>query len=226
MDKIDRPDAAKPPKTYTTAVRKRTWLSDRSFELELSRPIGFSFVPGQRIRFSGRSNDKDYSLISTPQDPFLRLCIRRVEGGDFSPRLARADIDTPFEFTGPYGYFALRKTTRPIVFAATGTGIAPFVSMVRSGLKSFTLLHGVQSHKDLYYASLFKKTAKAYVPCLSGDDNFRDCFSGRVTDYLNRHLPVMPYEFYLCGRSEMIRDALWIIDDRFPDSFAYTEIYY
>jgi NAD(P)H-flavin reductase len=135
-------------------------------------------------------------------------------------------MDTPFDISGPYGYFTHRRSMRPIVLVATGTGIAPFVSMVRSGLKNFTLLHGVRSPENLYYASLFKATAACYIACLSGGDHFREDFSGRVTDYLNTHLPVGPYDFYLCGRSDMIRDTTLIVDDRFPGSCVYTEIYY
>lgn len=226
MAEIDPARVVKQPNSYTLYLRNRSWLSGRTFELELSRPDGFSFVPGQRIRFIGRAQVKDYSLISTPADPFLSLCIRMVEGGDFSPQLAHAGMDTPFDISGPYGYFTHRRSTRPVVLVATGTGIAPFVSMVRSGLKNFTLLHGVRSPKDLYYASLFKPAAAVYVPCLSGGDHFKEGFSGRVTDFLETHFPVGSYDFYLCGRSEMIRDAILIVDDRFPGSYVYTEIYY
>jgi NAD(P)H-flavin reductase len=98
--------------------------------------------------------------------------------------------------------------------------------MVRSGLKNFTLLHGVRSPEDLYYSAVFKSAAAAYVPCLSGGTRLKEGFSGRVTDYLNTHFAVGAYDFYLCGRSEMIRDATLIVDDRFPGSFVYTEIYY
>jgi len=226
MAEIDPAPVVKPNKSYTLYLRNRFWLSARTFEIELSRPDGFAFIPGQRIRFTGRSQVKDYSLISIPSDPFLSLCIRKVEDGDFSPRLAHADMDTPFDISGPYGYFTHRRSTRSIVLVATGTGISPFVSMVRSGLKDFTLLHGVRSPEELYYASLFQAAAAVYVPCLSGGDHMKEGFSGRVTDYLNTRLPVGSYDFYLCGSSRMIRDVTLIVDDRFPESYVYTEIYY
>jgi len=72
-----------------------------------------------------------------------------------------------------------------------------------------------------------RSTVKRYVPCLSNpDESSLDYFTGRVTDYLQKHLAPGAYDFYLCGRSEMIRDATLLIDEKFPDSFIYTEQYF
>ena len=51
-------------------------------------------------------------------------------------------------------------------------------------------------------------------------------FHGRVTDYLRDKLPVTAYDFYLCGRREMIRDVTLLVDERFPGSHIYTEPFY
>jgi NAD(P)H-flavin reductase len=110
---------------------------------------------------------------------------------------------------------------------ATGTGLAPFVSMARSGVAGFILLHGVNSAKDLYYTSVFKSAAKQYLPCISETDKLAgEYFRGRVTDYLQKNLTPGLYDFYLCGRREMIRDVTFLVDERFPGSFIFTEIFY
>jgi NAD(P)H-flavin reductase len=112
---------------------------------------------------------------------------------------------------------------------ATGTGIAPFVSMARAGVSGFILLHGVRVQSELYYAKLFELAAKGYIPCLSGNggtSSVENQFSGRVTDYLKRHLPPDDYDFYLCGRNDMIRDVTLLVDDCFPGSRVYSEIFY
>jgi ferredoxin-NADP reductase len=46
---------------------------------------------------------------------------------------------------------------------------------------------------------------------------------GRVTGYLEGHLPLGAYDFYLCGRGEMIREVILLADQKFPDSLVYTE---
>jgi hypothetical protein len=44
-----------------------------------------------------------------------------------------------------------------------------------------------------------------------------------VTDFLDTKLGPSTYRFYLCGRREMIGDAMDIIDDKFPESKVFTE---
>jgi len=51
-------------------------------------------------------------------------------------------------------------------------------------------------------------------------------FQGTVTHYLGQELEPKTYDFYLCGRNEMIRDVTWLIDERFAGSMVYTELFY
>ena len=54
----------------------------------------------------------------------------------------------------------------------------------------------------------------------------RDAFQGRVTEYLASLLAPGQYDFYLCGRREMIREATLLIDERFPGGRIYSEPFY
>jgi NAD(P)H-flavin reductase len=119
---------------------------------------------------------------------------------------------------------------RPAVLVATGVGISPFVSMTRSGVICSTLLHGVRTAAELYYEPLLRNAAKRYVPCLSKAATEtglpHDSFRGRVTEYLKKHLEPGVYDFYVCGRSEMVRDVTLLVDELFPGSHVYAEIFY
>ena len=255
--------------TYAAVLLKRQWLSHKSFEITISTPSGFEFEPGQRIRLSRSGHEREYSIASAPKESDLNLCIRNVTGGKVSGFLSTADIGTSLSIHGPYGYFTYKTSPRPAVFVATGTGIAPFCSMARSGITDFTLLHGVRLPEDLYYATQFQQSARAYVPCLTESTTTRtaggldfsatggkrqgrkvsqslrvapgakhpvwktqpnklpaNAFNGKVTEYLKKHLPPAVYDFYLSGRREMIRDVTLLIDERFPDSLVYTEMFY
>ena len=193
----------------------------------ISSPPEFQFDPGQRVSLSMGAHTRDYSIVSAPQEAELIFCIRSVAGGKLSTLLSVAEIGTPLSFYGPHGYFTFKPSPRPAVFVATGTGIAPFCSMTRAGISNFTLLHGARLQEDLYYANQFQQNAHEYVPCLTATDRLpQKAFQGKVTAYLERHLPSGAYDFYLCGRQEMIRDATLIIDERFPASLVYTEIFY
>lgn len=213
--------------TYTATLLKRKWLSKKTFEIFLSLPPAFVFKAGQRISLSLDDHERDYSIVSAPGHSELALCIRKVAGGRLSILLSDADIGTFISLKGPYGYFTYKPSPRPAVFVATGTGIAPFCSMARAGISGFTILHGVRLPDDLYYASQLRQSARKYIPCLSEAKELpANAFPGKVTEYLEQHFSAGAYDFYLCGRSEMIRDVTLLIDERFPDSLVYTEIFY
>jgi benzoate/toluate 1,2-dioxygenase reductase component len=212
---------------YSSELIERRWLSNKTFEITLTKPKFFEYMPGQWIRLLHHAVERDYSLVSSPTDPGLALCIRNVAAGTLSPGLSNAPVGSRFNFNGPRGYFTFRPSDRPAIFVATGTGLAPFVSMARSNVTGFTFLHGVQTTSDIYYASEFKSVAKLYVTCISGTDRSSgDYFQGRVTDYLRTNLDPGSYDFYLCGRREMIREVTFLIDDKFPGSLIFTETFY
>jgi ferredoxin-NADP reductase len=217
-------------KIYQTEVLARRWLCDNAFELTLRRPASYEFTPGQRIRFLHEGLERDYSLTSTMKDPHLGLCVRLVKGGKFSPVLAASPLGTPFSFSGPHGYFTFKESQNRTVLIATGTGIAPFVSMVQAGLTDFTLIHGVKTAEELFYESLLREASDLYIPCLSrtpdAASQVSGGFSGRVTDYVEQSLFSGVYNFYLCGRRDMIHDVTLLVDEHFPGSLVYTEIYY
>jgi ferredoxin-NADP reductase len=213
--------------TYATALIERRWLSKKAFEIVLERPADFDFQPGQRIQIFHEDIERDYSLSSAPSERNLALCIRNIEGGAMSSVLSSIDIGTNLTFSGPFGYFIFQSDQRKPVFVATGTGIAPFYSMLRAGISDVTLLHGVRNPEELYYTAEIKKSAGSYVACLSETaNNHVDHYSGRVTDYLAKELPQDIYDFYLCGSGEMIRDVILLVDERFPGSNIYTEPFF
>lgn len=215
---------------FETRLLTRQVVVPGTFEIELSRPEGFAFTAGQRIRLIHGALERDYSLTSSPADRTVRFCFREVKGGEFTPFLSSSEPGTRFRFTGPHGYFVFRTSGHPAVFVATGTGVGPFVSMAASGIRSFTLLHGARHERELAYESLLRKAAGQYVPCISGASHSRETgaiYPGRVTEYLQQELSRgEPYDFYLCGRGEMIRDATLLIDEAFPGSRIFTEIFF
>ncbi len=216
----------KNPGIYHTELLNRRWFSDLAFEVEFTKPPLFDFTSGQRIRFMKEELDREYSLASTPLDETINICVRLVQGGRFSSVLAAAKRGDGFTFTGPHGYFVFIPSSRQPIFVATGTGIAPFVSMARTGVKGFTLLHGVPGGNELYYENLFRSLDCRYIPCLSRANAGEKTFHGRVTDYLLAMEPRILYDFYLCGRGDMVRDVTLIVDERFVGSLVYTEVFY
>ena len=209
--------------TYRVELIHRRRLTEDVFELVLTRPEELDFAPGHHIRFCHGGADRDYTPVSIATDDMLRICVKKVQHPKFTAHLSQCPEGEGFEMTGPHGHFLYQPSEIPAVFVATGTGIAPFAAYVRSGVTGYTMLHGASNSSELVYRDLLEAGSKAYIPCLSREVKDSPGFNGRVTDYLETHLPEGKYHFYLCGRREMIGDAMDIIDERFPDSRIFTE---
>lgn len=213
----------------TTSVAASRRLGPDVFELAFKRPAGFDFSAGQRLRIHLGEASRDYSIASPPGADRLTICLRRFAGGRVSPHLSTLRAGAPVTVSGPYGHFRFQASGPPAVFVATGTGIAPFRAMVLDGRRPHLVIHGVPVAAARFYREDFQAAAVAYTACLSrenGAPHGDGCFTGRVTRYLQQRLPPGAYDFYLCGRQEMIRDATLILDERFGGGRVYTEAFY
>lgn len=214
---------------YTVHITGRRWLTGDTFELRLNRPEGFDFRPGQKIGFADQGEGREYTLLNGIPDDELAICVRLIPQGRFTPRLAHARIGENFRITEATGRFTFESSARPPVLIATGTGIAPFVAFVRAGLRGFDLLHGVRCEAELYYRAELSAAARRYIPCISGDftpEKNSPAFAGHVDACLAARFETHPYDFYLCGRTDMIRDVTRLIDQRFEGSFVFSEAFF
>ncbi len=213
---------------HSSKILKRSWFSDTLFELHIAKPEGFAFLPGQFIHLRYLHMEREYTLISAPDEPVLRLLIKRMPAGQLSVALAELPIGTQLAISSAQGYFCHQPSEREACFIATGTGIAPFLTMWASGLKGFTLLHGVRHPSALVYRKELNAAAKSYVPCLSSAAAMKGDpppFRGYVSAYVESKLPAGNYDFYLCGRRSMIHDLTHLLDARYPDARIYSESY-
>ncbi len=214
---------------FRASLVDRRWLAPGILDLRLTRPADVAFIPGQFMRFEMNGYERDYTMVSTPDGDTLDFCIALVDGGRFSGDILAAGKGTSFQLTGPHGHFVFQGPLNPAVFVGTGTGVAPFVAFCRSGVPAAFLLHGVGTPDRLIYRRVLQGAVREYVPCLSQSsatvDRVPHAFSGRVTRYLEQQLKPGTYDFYLCGRRSMIRDATAIIDQRFGESRLFVETY-
>jgi ferredoxin--NADP+ reductase/benzoate/toluate 1,2-dioxygenase reductase subunit len=180
-------------------------VSSTAFLLTLER-AGLTFHAGELVGLQGPDKlaTRDYTIASGEQDEHLQVLIRLIPHGALTPWLSSLRPGDGLDLTGPYGTFTLRNPGKPVVFLATGTGIAPGVAYRKTypHLK-LTVLHGVAVEEDLFFRSLFD--ADHYLPCVSREPC--EGWQGRVTDRL-AGLPLHPEaDFYLCGANEMIYQA-------------------
>ena len=188
----------------------------------------FEFIPGQvvKIALSPGQVPRIYSICSGNTDEEVRILFNIKEGGELTPRLASLIPGEKVFVSEPYGNFS--DTIAPAWWIATGTGIAPFYSMYRSGLaENKTLIHGVRWLNQFYFEDEWEQALdENYVRCCSGESSC-DTFPGRVTDYLKQLNQLPDVNFFICGKALMVvevRDLLIEKGILFNNIFA--EIYF
>lgn len=214
------------PERYHSRVLANQPVCDTAYELIIDR-AGLEFQAGHEIMIHGDApeEDRQYSIASGVEDEHLHILYRIIPDGLMTPKLKKKQPGDSIEFTGAIGNFLIRNSSAPIVFIATGTGVAPTACFVRShpGI-NLTLLHGVRQVEDLFYHELFKPYH--YEPCISGDAPGR-YFHGRVTDRLANSSFGDDTHYYLCGSNDMILEIRSMLKKReVPDNQIFTEAYF
>jgi len=203
-------------------------LTPSAYVLRFSRN-DMEFSPGQHLVLGLPGSDelREYSIYSGAGDPYLEVLIKEVDEGMVSRQLRYLRPGGKIEVKGPHGFFMGNATSsKPhrLYFIASGTGIAPFHSFVKSHPGSdYQLIHGIRTIDEAYDAADYDQ--ERLVTCTSRDN--RGSFEGRLTDYL-RETEIDPEGmFYLCGNSQMIYDAMEILlQQGIPDRQLFTEVYF
>ncbi len=213
--------------TLLHKIELKRRLTDQVTVLRLERK-GLDFVPGQYVYVGipGSNDAKPYSIYSGIDDPYIEVLIKKVENGSVSQSITNASEDEFLEVIEPKGHFCIPKTNhseKNFLFVATGVGIAPFRSFVRSykGLK-YTLLHGIRYGSERYDFQEYPKGK--YISCTSGDDS--GDFHGRVTDFfINQQLRFDTV--FLCGNGAMVKEMMKILQQKGIELLDIrTEIFY
>src|SRR5947207_7480661 len=177
-----------PFQTYTVRLIRSTALSEltKHLEFEIEGLTRFAFVPGQWLslkhtKADGEEITRAYSIASpSSDDNHFALCLNRVQDGFMSNFLCDMKTGDEISGQGPFGDFILRPPMGDTIFIATGTGIAPFRSMLHWVLadparhqgKQLWLVFGNRTEKDIYYHEEFLELAREhhnfdYLPTLS-----------------------------------------------------------
>lgn len=211
-----------------------------------------AFEPGQYLavglEIDGRMVQRPYSTASArgTQDE-LEFLIRQVPGGTLTPRLWQLPIGARLRLGPPKGLLRLVPGDRRThVFVASGTGLAPFVSMIRSTLPATSavrmiVMHGVSYVSELAYRAQLDRwqrqlPAFTYRPVISRPrDRANASWRGPVgrldTDLAGvcEGMAIDPRDTiaYLCGNPAMIAAATAVLRARgLPQENVRTEQYW
>lgn len=187
-------------------------MSERSYLLKMERH-DLDFIPGQFF-ILGQDKDstaREYTIYSGTSNDYLEFLITEVPGGEVSPILKKSQPGDVLQVEGPRGYFELE--TDPAfkgkhIFIASGSGIAPFRSMVLSYPElNYEIIHGARYLADCFNLEDYKKNR--YTTCITREEAGN--YQGRVTDYLRENPVNKENMFYICGNTEMLFEVYDIL---------------
>ncbi len=188
----------------------------------------FDFIPGQviKIGIDNAHPPRIYSICSGNKESEINILFNIKEDGFLTPKLAAMIPGDKILVSKPYGSFL--GSNDPAWWIATGTGIAPFYSMLKSGLgKNKTLIHGVRYLNQFYFEDeLEEQLEENYIRCCSREASC-NVLPGRVTDYLKTINELPQVNYFLCGKALMVvevRDLL--IEKGIPFDRIFAEIYF
>ena len=143
-----------------------TWVhhwSDRTFSFKTTRSNTFRFTAGEfamiGLRVDNRNILRAYSIVSPPWKEELEFLSIKIQDGDLTSRLQHIKVGDEVilmeKTTGTLINSALNKGGE-LYMLATGTGLAPFMSLIRDidTLETWDkihIVHSVRESKDLAY---------------------------------------------------------------------------
>src|SRR6266404_1790993 len=213
--------------TLQASLARSSQLSEytRHLEFEVKGVPRLGFVPGQWLSLKASTPDGEeitraYSIASPPsEDARFAFCLNRVQDGFMSNYLCDMREGAEISFQGPFGAFILRPPLRDTVFIATGTGIAPFRSMLhwllaereRHRGREFWLLLGARGEQDIYYREEFERLAAEhpnfhFLPTLSRAGPEWKGLRGYVQEHLAEIVRTRTgMHAYICGLDKMVK---------------------
>ncbi len=220
-------------------VEKKQIWSDGLFTLSIRCPGVAAFEPGQFLQVGFPRPEKHlhrpYSVAS-PHGDVLEFFIVRVEGGELTPLLwdiqEGESVDVQAKAAGGFTLSHVPQS-RCLWLIGTGTGLAPYVAMLRAGdvwnrFEKVVLVHGVRHATDLAYTEEFRALEKVKGKAfrflqVTSRDNFPEHLHGRTTVALtngsleqaaDEKISQTDTAVMLCGNPDMLNEMENLLAER------------
>jgi ferredoxin--NADP+ reductase len=212
---------------YPITILGKKELSPQAFLISWKKRDEFKAGQVIKISIDQETPPRIYSICSGSEEEEMSVLFDVRQQGFLTPKLAQAKLGSTIFISQPYGSFIGDPT--PAYWIATGTGIAPFYSMFKSGLaQNKVLIHGARHLNQFFFQEEFKQEFEdQYIRCCSLEQA-PDVFPGRITSYLSgrEDLP-KDFLYYLCGGGMMVIDVRdLLIEKGIPYEHIISEIYF
>ena len=238
-------------------ITHRRKIADDLWVIRLDPTAEFRFAPGQYatlgVERENKLIERAYSIVSAPHEPELEVFIELVPQGELTPLLYPLDVGALLCMRRvPKGRFTLDQKSgrKNHLLLCTVTGIAPFVSYIRTLAKEWRegsfdgghrlfAINAASRSWEFGYREEFEK-ASASVPWLTyvatisrpWEDLAWKGETGRVEDLVRKYadqwdLNATNTTAYLCGHPQMIENSKGILQRRgFAKEAIREEVYW
>ena len=207
------------------------------FNVPQELKANYNFIAGQylnlKLTLDGQEIRRAYSICSSPESGELRIAVKAVKDGVFSPfantKLKAGDV---IEVGTPEGKFTFEpqaERQKNYVAFAAGSGITPIMSILKSVLKnepksSFVLVYGNKTreetifHQELHDLQL-QYVGRLFVHYVFSQAKADNTLFGRIEKSAvnfvlkNKHKELEFDKFYLCGPEEMINKVTDVLKE-------------
>ncbi len=231
--------------TRQTITSLHTWTPSL-FSFRCTRDAGFRFTAGQFARLGVRKASgaivwRGYSMVSSPFDEFLEFFSIVVPGGEFTSELSQLAVgDEILIEKQAHGFLTLDRFVDGdnLWLLATGTGLAPFLSMLQDfeiwqRFERIVLVYSVRSEDELAYRDLLDEILTreyvaehahklTFVPVVTREDvpgslgvRITDLLvSGELEEHVGLPMEAQDSRVLLCGNPQMVEDCRMLLQKR------------
>jgi CDP-4-dehydro-6-deoxyglucose reductase, E3 len=211
------------PQRFTARVIEKTALTAKVFRVryQLVEPASIQFVAGQTIMLKVAENvNRAMSIASPPQENTVLTSFQDVSpGGPGSIWMIALNVGDDVSFMGPLGRFVVEhESPRKKIFVATGTGIAPFHSMLldntnnRIPCEVMSIYWGLRYKEDIFINDELEKidrdceNLKYYLTLSRPTDDWTGLRGHVIEHIFANEKDLLNCDFYLCGNKKMINE--------------------
>ena len=205
---------------YAVKIIEKSWLTHDVLHLKLERPLNYSFHAGQAIevslenlRFQGEN--APFTLTGLSSEKYLELILKVYAGHNgMTLEISKLKEGDKLIIGDAWDSY---KNLGPGLFIAGGTGITPFVAILRqlnveNRVAGSKLLFANKTEKDIFLQQeLSQMLGKNFINILSREKKDNFLYGHINTQILKDQISKVNQPFYICGPgnfAEQIRDQL------------------
>ncbi len=200
---------------HKTKIRDMNYLTYDVIQFTLEKPEGFNYSAGQAVEITlddpkFKNDWAPFTMTSLNKDEFIQFTIKiYTEHNGLTHAFSKLSVDDFFVITDPWDSF---KNKGPGVFIAGGTGVTPFIALLRQmfaddSVGKSMLLFSNKTEDDIFMADEFKNIlGDNFINIITRDER-SDLYEGRINKkVLKKYVSDFNQPFYLCGPDNFADD--------------------